>query len=192
MMPMLTKVFTAKILKPMWNSLNEEEKNVWRHRAAEAKIDHGIKYPHYKYNPRPSASIPRRKQNRPKKTAQAGSMNAQPAIAFDQPVAGPASAPAMVQPPMPFAPQPALPEIPNEPTAQEQRQSTDEYMSRLFDFEGYDSGQSFQQQDQQQVQESQDSSMGFLENKIDNDDSDWEQISEGDNVDSDYPLGPLV
>ena len=195
------RIFTAKIIGAMWSNVDETEKDLWRRMSAQAKIDHGTKFPGYKFKPRASASIPRRRpagqaQARPKprstqtkKATRTGSKKAQPANASTQ-VASPASAPVMIQPAIPFAPQPTQPEIPNESAAQEEDLVFDEDLAMYFDFESYNFDQSLQQQDQQQVQqqvqESQDVNMKLLEGMADM------QMTEDSNQDSPYPLGPLL
>ncbi|KAG6852520.1 hypothetical protein C0991_011267 [Blastosporella zonata] len=41
----------SRIIGHCWNQLTEEEKTVWRRRAEQEKIEHGIKYPGYRFTP---------------------------------------------------------------------------------------------------------------------------------------------
>ncbi|KAG6814429.1 hypothetical protein H0H92_007432 [Tricholoma furcatifolium] len=41
----------SRIIGHCWNQLTDDEKDVWRRRAEQEKIEHGIKYPGYRFTP---------------------------------------------------------------------------------------------------------------------------------------------
>ncbi|KAK7751064.1 hypothetical protein SLS62_007050 [Diatrype stigma] len=59
--PRINNGIVSKMLSKMWKSLGEAGKAPWKEAARQAKIEHGLLYPDYEFQPRRSNEIKRRK-----------------------------------------------------------------------------------------------------------------------------------